>query len=72
MQELGQAALLLYCRALFWEGDLRCAQLGSSSPSLGQAVLYQNGEVISRHQKQILVPLHTLYSTNFLSDAMAE
>ena len=29
MQELGQAALPLYCRGLFWEGDLRSAKPAS-------------------------------------------
>lgn len=29
MQELGQAALLLYYRGLFWEGDLRSAKPAS-------------------------------------------
>lgn len=43
MQDLGQAALLFYYRALFWEAVLRSAQFGYSSFPLSYPMSHWKG-----------------------------
>lgn len=70
-QKLGQPAFLFLLQGLILEGCSEVCPTWEWQPLYGQAILCHNGKGLSRHLRQIVVLLHKLCSTYFLSDAMS-